>query len=447
MKRATKTIVLLYLVPAVMVLAACHGGSSGASAVNSNPDAQDSTSLGGGSSPDTADTLTPLPKDAASTALQNAAIAYEPRLVNATTDWQRAVLLRNLVYSHTTVGSGPSITWPLTVAELDVVLNGDSPQLCGGMSEVYIGLLQAFGLHSHILNLLADSALYLSGTGLDTHVSVEVYLNGRWVVQDPTFNVHWQIYGQPLDIAGLRNAFLYGFQPEPETDGVPTLPGRALSDYYMPFGPLTANVEVGDLNMLGDYDYMRVADYPDGASPFQKFGASPLGVDVNDGPPELVTDPYDGSPLYTAIHPYTGLTLLYQENFTDGLPQGWVAMPGTTLLGATDNGLRVLTNTDPLNYQLVSPVLNLGSGWVRWIVGGSAVRGGIGLYVLDMSSQQFVSSSSFVAKQWELNPAGVAYVDFYLPQSDPVELIMANYHSHPASSDWHISSVSVGQIQ
>lgn len=447
MQRFVRTFELFSVLLLLAVLTACNGGSSGNSTASANSGTPSSGSSGNTNPLPPSGVLTPLPTDPAAVALQDAAIAYEPRLATAMTDWDRAVLLRNLVYSHTVLGMPVPVTAPLTVVELKSVLDGDMPEICGGMSQIYVGLLQAFGLKARILSLLADSSLFLDGTGLDTHVSVEVYLKGEWVVQDPTFNVHWVDWGVPLGIVGLRNAFLYGFQPQPVTDGFPTLPGRALADYYMPYGPLTANVEVAEINMLGDGESTIVADYPIEFSPMlDYYYSSPLGLDMNGGAPAPIVDPYTGALLYTAIHPYSGLTLLYDEPFSGGLPQGWVAMQNVTLSSLTNEDLRVVTNAQPLDYQLISPVMTFDSGWNRFIVDGTVSRGGIGLNILDVNSGTFVDSANFTARQWQLNPAGVAYVDFYLPQTADVLFILTNYRDTQSSSLWRLSRVSVGKV-
>lgn len=446
MKRYVVIYRLLWTILLLAVLTACNGGSSGNSAATANSGPPSPGSSGNTNPLPPSGVMTPLPTDPAAVALQNAAIAYEPRLAAITTDWDRAVLLRNLVYSHTVVVGVPvPITAPLTAAEFKSVMDGDMPEICGGMAQVYIGLLQAFGLKARYLTLIVDSSLFLGGTGLDTHVSVEVYLDGEWVIQDPTFNIHWVDWGDPLGIVGLSNAFLYGFQPRPVTDGFPTLPGRALADYHMPYGPLTANVEVAEVDMLGDGEFTVLADYPTDFS-VQDYYASQLGIDANEGAPVPINDPYTGAFLYTDIHPYSDLTLLYDEPFAGGLPQSWVAMQDVTLRSAMNEDLTVSTNTQPLDYQLISPVMTLDSGWSRLIVGGSVLRGGIGLYVLDVNSGTFVDSANFTAKQWQLNPVGVAYVDFYLPQTAEVLFILTNYRDTPSSSLWQLSRASVGKV-
>lgn len=304
MKRYARTCKLFWTLLLVAALAACNGNSSGSSTASANSGTPTSGSSGDTNPPPT-EALTPLPTDSASVALQDAAIAYEPRLARATSDWDRSVLLRNLVYSHTVVaGVSIPVTAPLTVAEFESVMDGDMPEVCGGMSQVYVGLLQAFGLKARILTLIADSSLFPDGTGLDTHVSVEVYLKGQWVIQDPTFNVHWVDWGVPLGIVGLRDAFLYGFQPQPVTDGFPALPGRAPADYYMPYGPLTANVEVAEINMLGDGECTVVADYPIEFSPMlDYYYSSSLGLDMNGGAPVPIYDPY--TPVRSCIRRFT----------------------------------------------------------------------------------------------------------------------------------------------
>lgn len=121
-------------------------------------------------------------------------------------------------------------------------------------------------------------------------------------------------------------------------------------------------------------------------------------------------------------------------------------MPDVTLRSAMNEDLTVSTNTQPLDYQLISPVMTLDSSWNRLIVDGSVLRGGIGLYVLDVNSLTFLGSANFTARQWRLNPVGVAYVDFYLPQTEEVLFILTNYRDTPSSSLWRLSRVSVDKV-
>jgi hypothetical protein len=64
----------------------------------------------------------------------------------------------------------------------------DGTMFCGGISLSYIWALQAIGIPARFIQLAGDD--FLGGMDdYDTHVTVEVFLDGAWQISDPTYNV------------------------------------------------------------------------------------------------------------------------------------------------------------------------------------------------------------------------------------------------------------------
>lgn len=76
--------------------------------------------------------------------------------------------------------------------------------ICGGMSLVFSAAAQSLGYKSREIDLFVSP-----GNLMDTHAFVEVYLDGRWQIFDPTFNVTYvDEAGQNLGAQEVQNRLL-----------------------------------------------------------------------------------------------------------------------------------------------------------------------------------------------------------------------------------------------
>ena len=128
--------------------------------------------------------------------------------------------------------------------------------VCGQMSGIFEHALAARGHTSRRLQLARS--LFASA---DTHVTVEVLVDGRWVIHDPTFNVMFRKDGGLLGAADLRESLLQGTREsiEPVFQGSVAYPAR-LEDYYMDWLPLYNNVLIfseGDGSIVGSIPPLR----------------------------------------------------------------------------------------------------------------------------------------------------------------------------------------------
>lgn len=77
--------------------------------------------------------------------------------------------------------------------------------MCGDLALVYHNALAAAGFQSRVVQLWRTPF-----HALDTHVTTEVLLNGRWVIYDPTFDVSFRRDGRLLGAVEIHQALRAG---------------------------------------------------------------------------------------------------------------------------------------------------------------------------------------------------------------------------------------------
>jgi hypothetical protein len=115
--------------------------------------------------------------------------------------------------------------------------------MCNDMAVIYQNSLASMGLPSRKVILMRNIFdLY------DTHTTVEVKLNKKWVIMDPTFNVSFtDSRGTLLSAQEIKIFFLKGKYREinPVFYGETKYPAR-LGNYYLDFLPFYNNVFIAD---------------------------------------------------------------------------------------------------------------------------------------------------------------------------------------------------------
>jgi hypothetical protein len=145
-------------------------------------------------------------------------------------------LLRELMNSVSTIGFESSDD----LVELYRHAQAGGGLLCGKMAELFFNLSRANGIPARIVVLrrhLFD--IY------DTHTTVEVCEQGRWVIYDPTFHVSFRHKGELQGATEIQQALVEGYadEIEPVFYGDVAYPAR-LEDYYTHWLPLSNNVLV-----------------------------------------------------------------------------------------------------------------------------------------------------------------------------------------------------------
>ncbi len=115
--------------------------------------------------------------------------------------------------------------------------------LCRGMADVYYHALRANGIEARRVRLARNLL-----DPFDTHQTVEVFQEGRWVIYDPTFNVSFERQGVLLGAQEIHSALLTGATADirPVFHGEVSYPAR-LDRYYIHWLPLFDNVFVFDV--------------------------------------------------------------------------------------------------------------------------------------------------------------------------------------------------------
>ena len=147
-------------------------------------------------------------------------------------------LLEQVMNSVGTCEAGPSAD-PLRA--LDHARRGGG-LACAGMAILYFNVLR--------LNGITARQVYLSRTcfdTLDTHVTVEVLRDGKWIIADPTFHVGFEMRGELMGAQAIAHSLRDGSLEEIRSRfyGPVRYPVR-LDSYYLPWSFLFQNVFVVD---------------------------------------------------------------------------------------------------------------------------------------------------------------------------------------------------------
>jgi Transglutaminase-like superfamily len=121
-------------------------------------------------------------------ALSNEIVRRDAGLpINGSLDPKQAALaVRDYIYRSYQLGDQKL---PDNAAALYASLTTrDGTMSCGGIGLSYVWALQAIGIPARFIQLAGDD--FLGGMDdYDTHVTVEVFLDGAWQLSDPTYNV------------------------------------------------------------------------------------------------------------------------------------------------------------------------------------------------------------------------------------------------------------------
>lgn len=130
-----------------------------------------------------------------------------PLIEGETDDFEKAIIIREWVMNQASkVGSGMEAKTPYgMLAEM----REGRAALCNHMAVVYLTALRSVGMEARLVTLVRS--IY---DDLDTHVTVEVPIDGNWVVIDPTFNCYFVIDGIPGSASGLHRLLQKNERPK-----------------------------------------------------------------------------------------------------------------------------------------------------------------------------------------------------------------------------------------
>ena len=173
--------------------------------------------------------LSTLP-DATSTAR-----ALWTKLIGDLPDDDMQLALEVTEYIHRNVPGGIADTSGGIAERLVNAISGEGEEaLCGDYALFSTNALSSLGIPARVVQLAAQSYVDGKANG-DTHVTVEAFVDDRWLIIDPTFNARFTC-GEAdwVDISAAQacRGKLQAVQ------GRGTVPGRAVEDYYLEFKKL-----------------------------------------------------------------------------------------------------------------------------------------------------------------------------------------------------------------
>lgn len=150
---------------------------------------------------------------------------------NASSDFDKAVILREWVRRQVTeTGLEVGNLGLSSPVELLKAMQAGKSASCGPIAKVYLEVLHANGIPAREIDLCRNPPFDI----WDTHVTVEAFLDGKWVLQDPTFNMCWKINGAPASAWEIREYVMHRNLKGSGIDAVNTefIPTPSIDSYY-----------------------------------------------------------------------------------------------------------------------------------------------------------------------------------------------------------------------
>ena len=103
--------------------------------------------------------------------------------------------------------------------------------LCGPFALVLREALVANGIPARRVQFMREPPFLSEG-----HAAIEGFVNGKWVLLDPTFVAYWTVDGVPASLWELRNAYIYRPAGKIEMVESPLPPRETLAQYHVAYG-------------------------------------------------------------------------------------------------------------------------------------------------------------------------------------------------------------------
>lgn len=328
-------------------------------------------------------------------------------------EYHKAVMLRDFVYKNIKIGSWKyeSITYQILLG----YLTREKPVLCYGASYVYIALLELYGIPARLVSIETYQSFLTAKPGqdrFDTHTTVEAYTNGHWYLQDPTFNIHWDLGRKILSTLELANAFDQGLAPSPNTDGYSLIVGRRLQDYYLTYRQLLEQIIITRTFPWSNKSYVEMNPVIHG-NVFYSY-------DFNQG----MSNEWTISSPNSAVFPFKQVSIAPR-------------IVPTSITG-------VQTCCKPYEYVLntIHPLF-LQSGMYQMVVDGVIESGGMGFGIVN-DKGEWLSNAAYAKDDYNGWALFVQYFNITIPGE--YNFILYNNNSQKGNeSKWGISNIRIIQ--
>ncbi len=184
--------------------------------------------------------------------LRQVVLDREPQLYYITDSLERAIIIRNHVFSHITL-LAPGEDYPEVPFEKlydNYMYSYDNPNyghLCGGLTILFQSICEAFEIPTRYVGLF-DEIDY----DYNSHATSEVFYNGKWIAMDPTFNVMPKYNGEYISYEEIRILSSEGKLNDVvwDSNGYYIPGNRKILNYYIGMDDLTRYIAIQAARVL-----------------------------------------------------------------------------------------------------------------------------------------------------------------------------------------------------
>ncbi len=329
-----------------------------------------------------------------------------PELSSTIEPLKKVRLLRNFVYKNTVLGnSGKSI---INIADLQQWQKGEIKIICGGMSHLLCLLLDSLDIKSRVIDLRTNG-FYINNNNSGTHVATEVFINGRWLIEDPTFNIEFYHKGKTINfkkLFKLNEEEKYN-EVSYSTNGYNLIKNRSIDTYYLSYDQFLSCIII--TNYAVDFSKYQ-PEYLISKNSFFRTGKAQ----------KIKTIPVNLKELKPA-------NKNAQFNFLK-------------------NKLNVTSNRSKAHYQ-VTKNINLPAGNYLVVFKGKITEGGVALGAIDTSKNKWLTSQIYDASISTKYP-DISFPNLFKLNKDTiVKITISNCNQIPDISKFSIENMQILKLK
>lgn len=180
--------------------------------------------------------------------------------IDSMSDFDKAVALRNMLHTRVPVAvPNKDRSWKRMYREYRrAIMDPAFGHICGGLQKLYMAALKAHGIRSRRVSMFVTVSD--ATDPLHSHATVDVFLDGRWIAMDPTYNFSLRHDGQQIGWLDAADLLESGHRVSVETEGHQILERYATLHLTEPLGG-SKNFLTAFLNYITIGPYMRPATW------------------------------------------------------------------------------------------------------------------------------------------------------------------------------------------
>lgn len=343
-----------------------------------------------------------------------------PALKKTTSELEKANLIRNFVFQKSNLGPS-NVSHPISIETYESFKQGKIQLYCGGLSVVFLTLAQSVGLEGRFIGFATENAF--AKKDQNTHVAVEVKINGKWILQDPTFNIRWNYQGKPIDTLELRKLFQNKQKPIHTTDGFPVSDKRAIKNHNIGFDELTEVV------WLSEFD-------TDGINPRVRY--------ITKAAPYPISHYYKNDP-FTQVEEesISTETPTIEWDFSGQVPDNFITSSFASVSSSKNNKTTTLTTDTSVRTQLKTTWTSLKAGQYVLKIKGKIKKGGLYAYVSIKNPSSQTPLQKFWWGQFTDLQNKILPIPIHLKEDTEIKIHFGNWAVEKATSQWIFEKMEI----